>query len=217
MNSSLDNFFSSPIWKCKLNYKNKKELVTEIEKNYKITPKKIPVNWICDLHTTFFYSKEDTSFQEYIDKSKIPSYLYESILNKVEEFFSEINLKEKNNYTIFNMWYNCYGKNQYQEIHDHGDSVFSGIYFLKFNPLEHSQTIFYNPGFNIRFEKAPDNPIFKQTINCEEDDILIFPSNIKHEVKPQKSESLRITIAFNIKNANLSLEKNKIPFKFTML
>ena len=55
-----------------------------------------------------------------------------------------------------------------------------------------------------------ENSYFCFEPNCEEDDIVIFPSNLKHGTKGLKNNSsneLRITIAFNVMNPDICLDK----------
>ena len=121
-------------------------------------------------------------------------------------------LQIKGTYILSNIWYNVYEKNYFQNIHDHGNSLFSGCYYLKFNKDIHHQTTFHNPNYNLDYEKIDDNPLFSFEPDCEEDDLIIFPSNLKHGTKGLKDENsneLRITISFNIRNEDLCLKDEK--------
>ena len=54
------------------------------------------------------------------------------------------------------------------------------------------------------------NSYFYFESDCEEDDLIIFPSNLKHGTKGLKdvnSDELRITISFNIVNPDISMDK----------
>jgi hypothetical protein len=88
-------------------------------------------------------------------------------------------------------------------MHKHANGnnmMYSGIYYMKFNEKEHSATRFYNPYFDINFENknVRSNSLLVNIPKIKENDIFIFPSAVGHDVLPQDSDDLRITIAFNI-------------------
>lgn len=189
--------FESLIWKSKLKYKNKEEFISFIGEEYNQNPHLTPKGWNCNVHSNFH--------QSFHFREIIPDDLIVEIENKSNQFFDDYQSKIKlsGDFFISSMWYNCYTKNQNQEIHNHGEALFSGIYYLKFNKDIHYPTTFYNPNFDIPFLKVKNNPYFCYTLECEEDDIIIFPSNLKHSVDgmiDKKEKELRITISFNIDN-----------------
>ena len=160
-----------------------------------------------------------SSYDEQENKN-IPDEFMNIIENNFLKFLKNCpkDLRIKGQYSISNVWYNVYEKNYFQEPHDHGQSLFSGCYYLKFNKDIHHQTTFYNPNYNLDYKKIKDNSHFCNQINCEEDDIIIFPSNLKHGtsgMKEKKSDELRITISFNIENSDLCLndQSKKISYE----
>ncbi|GAB5467150.1 MAG: hypothetical protein Kilf2KO_01800 [Rhodospirillales bacterium] len=98
------------------------------------------------------------------------------------------------------------------QAHEHMQSHLSLVYYLK-KPLDSSGISFVEPEapnqfapnlFNDALFKAG---IFKehQQINAQriylepsEDDVLIFPSKAQHEIPPNRSQSLRVSIACDI-------------------
>lgn len=208
------NIFTCPIWKSKINYIHKKELIKEIEKNYEKQPNLKPNGWKCNLHTSFTYKEEENFL---VNEHET---LLRDIRNKLEEFVCIHNLKMnlEGNFIMSNIWYNAYMNNQFQEPHDHSGSIFSGCYYLKFNKNKHYQTKFYNPNYNLDHIKLENNPYFCFTPNCEEDDLIIFPSMIKHGTQGVKEncDEMRITISFNVKNENIVNSKsifNKVLYQ----
>ncbi len=204
------NFFNSYIWKSKVNYKNKNELIDIITKDFYENKNRLTSDWDC-----FVYSSYDEQ-----ENKNIP----DEFINIIENIFLKFlkncpkDLRIKGQYSISNVWYNVYEKNYFQEPHDHGNSLFSGCYYLKFNKDIHHQTTFYNPNYNLDYKKIKDNPHFCNQINCEEDDIIIFPSKLKHGTSgmiEKKSDELRITISFNIDNTDLCLndQSKKISYE----
>ena len=205
------NIFNSTIWKSKLNYPDKNELIKKIEQNYKKNPNQTPKKWKCAVHSSF--DNEDT---------QIPTDLLKIIENKSNEFLDTFDKNSliPGDYRIFDIWYNAYGKTQFQEPHHHGNSLFSGCYYLKFNKNIHYQTIFYNPNFNLNYSKLKNNSYFCFNPDCEEDDIIFFPSSLKHGTKGVSDcvniEDLRITISFNIRNSSVCYpEKSNSSMKYS--
>jgi hypothetical protein len=203
------DIFNSIIWKSKINYPNKNELIKIIEQNYKKNPNQTPKGWKCMVHSSFKTKN-----------NQIPTKLLEIIENKSNEFLDRYgkNLGILGEYFINDIWYNAYGKNQFQEPHQHGDALFSGCYYLKFDKNIHHQTTFYNPNFNLDYSKLENNSYFCFDSDCEEDDIIFFPSSLKHGTKGVSDISgkdIRITISFNITNSFVRYEKSNNIIKYS--
>lgn len=206
----IDNIFNSFIWKTELVYEKKYELINNIEKNYYKNPNQTPRNWKCSLHTSFGCDSE------------ILQDIKSALEKKVKEFLHLYQEKSnlRGNFIINNLWYNVYGKNQFQEIHRHGESLFSGCYYLKFNKKIHCQTTFYNPNYNLHYDKIniQNNSYFNFTPDCNEDDLIIFPSYLMHKtdgIFDKTSNEKRITISFNIINCDFYHPKeNKFSINY---
>ena len=183
-----------------LDYSNRDELVKSIETAYQQNPTHKPDSWEDNVHTSIVYDKCITPSQ-YFDKAHIPNDLVKLIDDKLQEFITKENLASVGKFYIHEMWYNAYKNGQYQHMHKHSNgnnTVFSGVYYLKFDEKEHSSTRFYHPGFEIDFTKVKDNDFFMFTPKVKENDILFFSSDIGHDVPEQFSSNLRITVAFNV-------------------
>jgi len=86
---------------------------------------------------------------------------------------------------ISSSWVNIYEENFFQEFHIHRDErtcniQTSGVVYLT---LDNSEIEFWK---NTRFSIKP-----------EFTDILIFPDDLQHRVKPNKNKELRVSLAFN--------------------
>jgi len=202
------NIFNSTIWKSKIDYPNKDKLIKIIEENYKKNPNQTPKGWGCILHSSF--QKEKTISGDFEDS------LLDEIEEKLKQFL-KIYVKKINirgDYIISDIWYNAYSKHQFQEPHTHGAhgaALFSGCYYLKFNKNIHHQTTFCNPNFDLDYSKLENNSYFCFTPDCEEDDVIIFPSFLKHGTKgisDLNTKDIRITISFNISNNSVCYEKS---------
>jgi len=201
------NLFNSYVWKSKINYDNKDDLIKNLTKDYNENKNKLAPNWNCLVYSSFKNKEQD----------KIPEDLLDIIEQKIKEFLEECpnGLKIKGTYILSEIWYNVYDKNHFQEPHTHGNSLFSGCYYLNFNKNTHYQTTFYNPNFKLDYSKLEDNSYFCFAPDCEENDLIIFPSNLKHGTKGVKncSDKLRMTISFNIINKDICLDRPKVEMK----
>ena len=104
-------------------------------------------------------------------------------------------------------WFNINGKGNYNNKHVHPNSDFSGVFWLK-TPKECGNIVFESPhNFSSYMEMQSYTEKFKHdsgfTYNCifkpVEGKMLIFPSSLQHEVKPNESDEDRISVSFNIK------------------
>ena len=197
------NLFNSYIWKSKVNYDSKDILIKTLSEDFFKNKNKFTPGWKCFIYSSF---KNE-------EQNNIPEDLLNIIENKLTEYLNNCpeELRIRGKYILHRIWYNVYEKNYFQEPHNHGDSLFSGCYYLKFNKEKHHQTTFFNPNYNLDFSKLEENSYFCFEPDCEEDDIIIFPSNLKHGTKGLKeknSDELRITISFNVSNFDICLEES---------
>ena len=192
--------FSSGIYKDQLKYSRKQDLIDQIKSRYQRDQTFKPSSWNENVHTSIVYDVCKTPSQ-YFDKSFIPMDLVNVIDQKLQQLIHKENLHTLGKFHISEMWYNAYAHGQYQHMHKHSNgnnNLFSGIYYLKFNPHEHTSTRFYNPAFEIDFDKVRHNKFFCFMPEITEDDLIIFPSDMGHDVPAQYSSELRITVSFNV-------------------
>ena len=191
--------FQNPFFQAPLDYSGREVLITQILDQYNKQPTKKPSSWDENIHTSIVYDSKNNI--DYFEKAGIPLDLVSEINDLVQQFIAKNDLSDIGTFYIAEMWYNVYTNRQYQNMHKHSNGsnmFFSGVYFMKYNEEEHSATRFYNPHFEIDFEKVQDNSFFVQTPNIKEKDVFIFPSDVGHDVLPQNSADPRITIAFNV-------------------
>ena len=200
-----ETLFNSYIWKSKVKYENKNTLTETISKDFRENRHRLTPRWGCLVYSSFD-NKGDV---------KIPEDFLDIIDKKFAEFLNDFpEMREiGGNYILHECWYNVYENNYYQEPHSHEPSTFSGCYYLKFNKKIHHQTYFYNPNFNSEYDCLTDNPFFCNHLECDEDDIIIFPSNLRHGTKGMRDkhfDDLRITISFNIRNVDYRKNQPKV-------
>jgi hypothetical protein len=218
LNKEIIPLFSHNIFKYRIDPKlfNKKKILDTINSNY--NKKKYRNNWDHNqvFPSNFHHSNKDEDNKNFL----IPD--YSSLLPIYENIFKNLytNLKFKTgikfNFSFDIVNYTCSDEDQFMRKHDHvRDSDFSCVHYLQFDN-EHAPTVFYNPSEfigretlkllrNNFFKKLDDNYLensgyFKLlTLQCEEDDMIIFPSHLEHAVPQvrEKYKQNRITIVTN--------------------
>jgi uncharacterized protein (TIGR02466 family) len=124
-------------------------------------------------------------------------------------------LSMSSNFNIFNSWFTKTKTNGFSDSHIHSNSWFSGVYYPE-----------YNKDFNIKFYN--DNVFtFKDTVNnCgiynsrdwvinpQKNQLILFFSNLRHEICKNTSEEDRYSLAFNVlPNGNFGAGDSKVNFK----
>jgi len=101
---------------------------------------------------------------------------------------------------ITNSWLNFTRTNQQHIVHNHTNSILSGVYYIS---VDNSQpTISFNrmsPPFGLTMAAREYN-YYNSTewnIPVKNNDLIIFPSQCYHYVKPNNSDSVRVSLAFN--------------------
>jgi hypothetical protein len=190
------DIFSYKIYKTKLTFKYKKELINIInnisgENQVEVRNKNVTNGKIFD------FIENDEKF-EYNGKNII-NILSSEIEKKLSLFSKSINLNKE--LLISNFWCVSYQENQKCIPHTHSSSpeyLFSGIYNLSFDKNSHCGTTYYN-----------DESLKKSiTPFCEEDDLFIYPANVYHGYGGSNSEKKRIVLPFDI------ICKNLIKFSY---
>jgi hypothetical protein len=130
------------------------------------------------------------------------------IVNKIVK---EINLKLTKISDIYlfnkkvevdNIWCNFNGYKDSNVEHIHGDSILSGVFYLKC-PTRNSFLAFIRDTYIDYHLKETDLKSYTNLTNTiyniipEENYLYFFPSWVKHRVEPNDSEIERISISFN--------------------
>ena len=194
----------------KYNIKTPKSILDEIESNYKISSKRNNWDNKSYLQSETHHSNRDRTNPKFKDINYNP--ITQSYIKVFNTFMKELNITCEYKWTIAN--YTAMKSQQYMRAHDHmGDSDFTCIHYSKFNPKKHSTTTFYNshqwvnsikyvrPDYynkiDIKDERTSYQlPYFQ--IPTKQDDLIITPSCVTHEVPPFESDELRVTIVTNL-------------------
>ena len=139
------------------------------------------------------------------------------ILNSMPELKAEIEdhcenyvrkyltVKDSAKFYLQNSWCNIHGPNERSQIHYHGNSLLSGVYY-PILPKNSGDIAFHKVGIytnifhqSIRFEYDEHNNITAEqyVVELEEGAIVIFPSHLEHSVQKNLSNENRYSLAFN--------------------
>lgn len=97
-------------------------------------------------------------------------------------------------------WLNLYKKNGYQDLHNHPDSMISGVFYLK---SEGKRDLVFQSPYHFFQPCIPeyDEQDLNNSHNVDYETFvgrcIIFPSHLMHRTLPATSE--RISLSFNIK------------------
>jgi hypothetical protein len=170
-------------------------LLDHIVEQYQKNPSNQPKKWTCNVHTSHgTYDEKLFSVKNTYEKGIIP-------------FFEEIKMPSVEA-DISELWFNAYGKGQWQENHHHHgvsqDLYFSAVHFLKYDKSIHPPLVMNNMNrilvtpYSVGRKTRLDYWNVDEAIDVEEGDLLIFPTFMEHQVNIQETEELRITVSFNI-------------------
>jgi uncharacterized protein (TIGR02466 family) len=153
------------------------------------------------------YLSNRGGFQSYnIENIKILNETCAMLIAHLENYLSCFEeVKNKIEVTLINCWINENYKHSYNVPHVHPDSSFSGVFYLKTN-LNCGNIDFYNENqiinFNTEYEKLfPNSSDFHSVYSLlpTNNDLIIFPSYLKHGVSENLSDESRVSISFNLK------------------
>jgi uncharacterized protein (TIGR02466 family) len=129
------------------------------------------------------------------------SELEEEIKQCSDDFLTHIGYTSSKPLTILS-WLNVFDKNIMEQEHTHYKSIISGTYYVSSDNTKNSGQ-FYIP------DQIPQRELNRAIFNLKTCDInidpiignmIIFESWMRHGVHPNKTDTTRISIAFNIGN-----------------
>lgn len=132
--------------------------------------------------------------------------LKKEIENNCELFVRKyLAVKQNAKFYLQNSWSNIHRPNECSQIHYHGSSLISGVYY-PILPKNSGKISFHKNGIytntfhqSIRFEYDEVNNITaeKYVLDIREGTIVLFPSHLEHSVEKNNSNDNRYSIAFN--------------------
>ena len=169
----------------------------------KITPEENKKLLQCIDKSNNDYKKElaNTVKEEYpFDKQKFITITKSYFENFIKHYNLYYNNTTKKTLRLTHCWVNIMKKGEFVPMHDH-ETDFSSVLYLKVNTIKGHEDFkekFAGPGAIIfKYGEKRNYNIDRVIIKPEENDFIIFPSNLTHFVYPFESDEERICIATN--------------------
>lgn len=108
-------------------------------------------------------------------------------------------LKTPLSFRLGNFWLNVNRKNNYNCMHVHPGGTLSGVFYLTHSTAAIKFQLFDSLDFWLSslFSKHTTTWLFEP----QKKDVFFFPAWVPHAVEDNKTEDIRVSIAFNIKTA----------------
>ena len=189
MQGFIHQLFSKVVFETRLN-NSKKDLNKFIKdfKNFKVKDTSEKKN--ITRATESKYILNDERFKE----------LRKVLLQQFYSFKNEALLFNNTDFEITTSWLAVSSTNCEGVPHNHRNSFYSGVYYLKVpNKSGGIKFINYNTS-NFLIEPTTDNPLntTEWRFNVQDDSLLLFPSEMYHTIMKNESKQKRISLAFNI-------------------
>lgn len=207
--------FALPIYCLKVdpNSYDKQSIIDIVNHNYEIDNHRNKHEKFGNLH----HSYDDEKNIDYKEMKYLENGLNKVYDNIFEEFANKcLKMNKAFSYEYSFQNYTASKKSQYMVPHQHLPTCdFASVHYIQFEKGIHNPTNFHNMNefvpylnfvrpdmYNSAHSKHIDNSYLFDyyELDIEEDDMIIFPSCLRHEILPQKEQSdkIRITVATNI-------------------
>ena len=121
-----------------------------------------------------------------------------------KDFLVNVLEMEYEEFFLTESWLNISGKGGYQKIHNHSNSILSGVLYLKSEP-EHpplefkKQKMEFEPFISLteHYKKGNPNTAHTLAFPCTQNTMLVFNSHLYHGHDASVLEEDRISIAWN--------------------
>ena len=157
------------------------------------------------------------TFEKFKDQTKLRTKKFNNLLLQPEfkemkiwvegcakDFLDNVLEMEFEEFFLTESWMNISGKGGYQKIHNHSNSIISGVLYLKSKsehpPLEFKkQKIEFEPFISLteHYKKGNPNTAHTLAFPCTQDTMLVFNSHLYHGHDASVLEEERIGIAWN--------------------
>lgn len=216
---SLHTAFSIPIWKTTIpkNSYDKDLVLNEMLENFSTDPKRNAWDLVENNYSksVWHHSNHDDGNEKFKEISYVESGLAEKLNEKILEFINYLSLKSDINYEFEITNYTVSTEGYFLTSHGHGGDDFSSVLFLQYDKDTHPSTSFNNPDNSSYLSRILQKDLFSSIdntnpffsyfhdtwqIDTNEDDYLIFPGHVKHEVPLiGKTSKPRVTLSINIR------------------
>lgn len=172
-----------------------KSLLSAIGRVRATTPNGRPRSWASTVYTTLNTADQLHLMQDFGELHRI-------ILREAAGFADALHINHRDfPLRITDCWFNIYGPKDGQEIHNHSNNIVSGSYYVK-APEGCSGIMFHSMRYDLMLA-PPLTAIdaLNQTVAemvVREGMLVLFPSWLKHSVRPSPTADERISISFNL-------------------
>ena len=119
-------------------------------------------------------------------------------LSAIQQYLNVLGYKQK--FKILNSWSTKVKKNYNSQVHVHTNTWLSGVYYTQDNSsIKFIKNWANSSFFNLEFNNSTN--IYSSTkwdLKVKKNTLLIFPSELQHQIKKNISKENRYSIAFNI-------------------
>lgn len=125
-------------------------------------------------------------------------FFYDHLKIIITEFLKQLDYTR--NWEFVNSWASVYPKGAYIPLHDHKPFHWSGAYYV--NAHENCGDIYFVDPKEYALQNEPTHTTVRGNFNHRVTPVsgmlLMFPSYLKHETLPNKTDEDRIIISFNV-------------------
>ena len=149
-----------------------------------------------------------------------------SVINELKDLKNEINssckhfiksiLNMDSDFNIYNSWFTKTKQYGYSSSHRHSNSWFSGCFYPEQN--KDFNIKFYNDNYNCFYTKVNNMNTYNAkdwSINPQKNQLILFFSNLRHEICQNKSVKDRYSLAFNVlPKGNFGVGDSEVNFEY---
>jgi len=153
---------------------------------------------VFDLETRRNHGNNITTNNYILDLPEFQN-LKSKLQNALEIYFKKLYSNKNATPYITQSWINYTSTNDYHHVHTHTNSIFSGVFYIQ--TLEQDKIYFYKDSLPV-FDFTEDKNYNLYTsldwhFPVKNNDLIVFPSNIRLSVEQNQSDITRISLAFN--------------------
>jgi len=142
--------------------------------------------------------QSDDGLQSHKETRPLIRFVEDAML-EIKEF---VGAADDVHFYVASCWININGKGSHNASHIHGNSYFSGVYYVT-TPPESGRIIFTEPlvlreYFHVPYKEGNLNNAYQQGFEPVPGRTYIFPAYLPHHVTENTVDDDRISVAFNI-------------------
>lgn len=181
------------IWPTPIYCNDRVDEYTKVQKELHSAVKKIKFEMKEEWGKTHYLS--DVNFNCNVIEEYNLEYFKKALNTSISEYCNSIGFNSE--YTIDEAWFALYKNGNYGPLHDHGIADMSGVYYLQTNGNDgdfYMDCAVPQMGCTTVYEELATYRTYKP----EEGKLIIFPGWVKHGVRMNTTNHVRISLSFNI-------------------